>query len=366
MDIKPSRPSRVKPLQIPSIPEPSLPPEDRKPRINPLRIGIITLVGIIALCAVAGIWYSWAIAPVSSQKSTVRVVVDEGDTARDIAKKLKQDHLIKNSFAFEIYTKITRTRNKLQAGGYVLSKDQSVKKIVDHLVTGKTDEFNITILPGMSLNELRELFKSDGFSESEITTAYNASYHHPLLASKPEGTSLEGYLYPETYRMNADQSLQELFYRSFDQFYKLVQEKQYVQAFAAHNLTLYQGFTLASIVQKEVSDAPTQKQVAQVFLSRLSTGSVLGSDVTFIYAAKQLGVASSPSLDSPYNTRKYPGLPPGPIANMNPSALEAVAHPAPGDFLYFVAGDDGTTYFSHTEAEHDANVAAHCKKLCSL
>ena len=121
---------------------------------------------------------------------------------------------------------------------------------------------------------------------------------------------------------------------------------------------------MASIVQKEVSDPSDQRQVAQVFLKRLKEGTVLGSDVTFLYIAKKEGRSPSVNDPSPYNTRKNGGLPPGPIANFHLSALQAVANPASGDFLYFVAGDDGKTYFSRTEAEHDANVAAHCKKLC--
>ncbi len=164
--------------------------------------------------------------------------------------------------------------------------------------------------------------------------------------------------------MNADQNLQELFKRSFDELYGRLQDDKYLEEFARRNLSIHDGLTLASIVQKEVKDPTDQKQVAQVFLKRLGVGMQLGSDVTYMYAAKQMGVEGTPSLESPYNTRKYAGLPPGPIANMNPSAIDAVAFPAPGDFLYFVAGDDGKTYFSKTEAEHEANVRAHCTTLC--
>jgi UPF0755 protein len=164
--------------------------------------------------------------------------------------------------------------------------------------------------------------------------------------------------------MNADQTLQELFIRSFDELYSLLQEKKYIEEFQKRNLTIHEGLILASIVQQEVKEPADQKQVAQVFLKRLKSGIQLGSDVTYMYAAEQMGVRGTPSLDSPYNTRKYTGLPPGPISNMNPSALDAVAFPAAGDFLYFVAGDDGRTYFSRTEVEHEANIRAHCTTLC--
>jgi UPF0755 protein len=91
---------------------------------------------------------------------------------------------------------------------------------------------------------------------------------------------------------------------------------------------------------------------------------VLGSDVTFIYAAAITGQPATPGLDSPYNTRKYGGLPPGPISNFNITALQAVANPTSTDYVYFVAGDDGKTYFSRTEAEHQALTRQHCIKLC--
>lgn len=331
-------------------------------RSKPLLIGCgVLLLGTILSTAA---WYQWAIGARQNETHSVRVVVEPGDTAASIAMTLYEHDLIRSRLAFNLYVQLTGARTKLQAGGYVLSPNQDIPTIVNHLVSGKTDEINLTIPPGLTLNELRTQFYKDGFSDDEITDAFSASYTHPLLASRPTGGSLEGYVYPETYRMNANQTLKALLERSFDEFYKLLQDKKYLEEFQKRNLSIHEGITLASIVQKEVKNPTDQKQVAQVFLKRLGSGIQLGSDVTYMYAAKQLGVTATPSLDSPYNTRKYTGLPPGPISNMNPSAVEAVAFPAPGDYLYFVAGDDGTTYFSHTEAEHNANIVAHCKTLC--
>jgi UPF0755 protein len=128
---------------------------------------------------------------------------------------------------------------------------------------------------------------------------------------------------------------------------------------------LYEGITLASIVQREASTPADQQQVAQVFYSRLAIGMQLGSDVTYQYIADKTGVARDPGLDSPYNTRRYTGLPPGPIAVPGSSALLAVANPAEGDYLYFLAGDDGATYFARSLAEHEANIVDHCAVNCS-
>lgn len=309
-------------------------------------------------------WYNWAVGAPSNESRQVRVVVETGDTAATIADTLYDHDLIRSRLAFNLYAQLSGNRSKLQAGGYVLSPTQDVSSIVEHMVSGKTDEIDLTIIPGLTLNELRAHFFEDGFSDEEITKAFNAPYDHPLLASRPAGATLEGYIYPETYRMNANQTLQELLVRSFDEMYSMLQEKKYLEEYSKRNLSIHDAVTLASIVQKEVKNPTDQKQVSQVFLKRLGMGMQLGSDVTYMYAAKQMGVEATPALESPYNTRKYVGLPPGPIANMNPSALDSVAFPAAGDYLYFVAGDDGVTYFSRTEAEHNANVAAHCKILC--
>lgn len=361
-----------KPADLSQLPPVSLITEhaqsQKKPWWKRFGIKLAIILGILAVAVGALIsslvWYQWALSSPSNDTREVRIVVESGETAASIASNLHDHDLIRSRLAFNIYTYLSGARPKLQAGGYVLAPNQDARAIIEHLTSGKTDEFNITILPGLTLDELRTQFIRDGFRDEEITEAFEAAYDHPLLATKPADATLEGYIFPETYRMNADQNLQALFERSFDELYGRLQDNKYLEEFARRNLSIHEGLTLASIVQKEVKDPTDQKQVAQVFLKRLGVGMQLGSDVTYMYAAKQMGVEGTPSLESPYNTRKYAGLPPGPIANMNPSAIDAVAFPAPGDFVYFVAGDDGKTYFSKTEAEHEANVRAHCTTLC--
>lgn len=361
--IQPPKAQQIQEVEAAKVP---LPVTQAKPIKKSLVTIIFACVGLLLLGATISttVWYNWALGAPSSETDQVRIVVKPGDTSVSIAKNLHSHQLIRSQLAFNIYTQLTGNRGKLQAGGYVLSPNQPVSSIVEHIVYGKTDEFNITIPPGLTLDELKDHFIRDGFSDQEVTEAFNADFNHPLLATRPNGATLEGYIYPETYRMNADQSLNDLLVRSFDELYSTLREKEYLDEYAKRNLSIHDAIILASIVQKEVENAADQKQVAQVFLKRLGEGIQLGSDVTYMYAAKQMGVKATPSLESPYNTRKYNGLPPGPIANMNPSALEAVAFPASGDYLYFVAGDDGKTYFSRTDAEHEANVAAHCKTLC--
>jgi UPF0755 protein len=136
-------------------------------------------------------------------------------------------------------------------------------------------------------------------------------------------------------------------------------------AFASEGLTPYQGLTLASIVEQEVSTQADRNQVAQVFLARLAQGMPLGSDVTAYYGALSAGQTPSVNYDSPYNTLLHKGLPPTPISSVSVSSLNAVAHPAKTSWLYFVTGDNGVTYFSKTLAQHQQLTQQYCHKLCS-
>lgn len=355
------------PSPFPSI---DLPPEP--PQKYHKRWWLLLIPGVlVALIGGAFGWYTWAVQPRESAPSTQRVTIDSGETAAAIATMLEQEKIIRSGLAFQIYCRLNGSYQNIKAGSYILSSDASVSDIVRKLVNGEHGSYNVIILPGMTLKQLADptipnSLAAQGFSQEEITQAFSASYDSPLLQDKPADATLEGYIFPETYQLTADESLESLFKRTFDELYNRLEADHLIDAFKARNLNLHQAITLASIIEKEANDETEQKQVAQVFLRRLDQGMVLGSDVTFIYAAAQMGVEPSVTLDSPYNTRKYPGLPPGPIANMNYSALEAVAHPADGDYLFFVAGDDGHIYFTRTEAEHDQAVAEHCKELCSL
>ena len=127
---------------------------------------------------------------------------------------------------------------------------------------------------------------------------------------------------------------------------------------------MHQGITLASIIEREASTPEDRSRVAQVFYRRISEGRRLQSDATALYGAALNGAEPSAHYESAYNTYSHDGLPPGPISNVSASSLAAVANPASTDYLYFVAGDDGQTYFSHTLAEHEALTQQHCTRAC--
>lgn len=334
------------------------------------KIALWILGGVVVILLLAAatlyFWYLAQLQPRSTDTTKIKVTIVSGSSPAQIGRLLEQNHIIRSGLAFDIYTRVSKTGGKLQAGLYRLSPGESTQQIVDHLVAGKVDEFKITFLPGATLAENRSVLIKTGYSASEVDAALNKTYDHPLFAHKPPSADLEGYIFGETYRFAGDTTVQQILKRTFDEYWQVITANNLTKAFTAQGLNLYQGITLASIIQREVSNPQDQKQVAQVFYTRLAQGMPLGSDVTYLYAAKKRGVTPSIDLDSPYNTRKYAGLPPGPIAVPGVSALRAVAAPAAGDFEYFLSGDDGHTYFAHTFEEHQANIIAHCQKNCQV
>lgn len=330
-------------------------------------LGILgALLVLIVVAVLAGFaWYNDALQPRSGEDRRIRIVIEQGATPEQIADELEQKEVIKNSFAFQLLMRQSGDRDKLQAGAYLFTPKQPAREILAWLMEGKVDTFNVTILPGQTLVDIKKNLMKDGFTEADIDAAFTKKYNHALLADKPDNVNLDGYIYPDTYQISSETTAEQLLVRTFDEFYAKIEEKGLRPQLAAKGFNLHQGITLASIIQKETSTYSDQRQVAQVFEKRLKEGMQLGSDVTFMYAAELLGQPEAINIDSPYNTRRYTGLPPGAIANFTITALTAVADPAPGDYLYFVAGDDGTTYFARTEAEHQSNIDRYCTKLCS-
>jgi UPF0755 protein len=328
-------------------------------------VGVVLAV-VIVLGGVWSIrnWYFNNLRPVSSSQETSYFTVVSGDSVQQIATNLQHAGLIRNAKAFEGYVRNNEVQN-LQAGTYVLSPSMSVQQIIEKMVAGEVAKNLLTILPAKRLDQIKQTFKDSGYGQDVVDSAFNpANYRgNAALVSLPEGASLEGYLYPDSFQKQTDTPAATIVGESLDEMSKNL-TTDITNGFTAQGLTTFQGITLASIVLQETSSPADQPMVAQVFLSRLKQGMMLGSDVTAFYASAIAGVPNSVSIDSPYNTRVHTGLPPGPIGNVTASALKAVAHPASTDYLYFVAGDDTTLHFTHTQAEHEDAVKKYCTKLC--
>ena len=324
------------------------------------------------------------------------IEISAGESVKQIANNLKQAGLIRNPLAFELYARINNLHAKLKTGKYSFRKTMSARAIAKQLVNGvvSSDVFNLTILPGTSLlgdkgksqTGIIHQFRTLGYSEEEINQALTKHYDNPILKGLyanetklsdlkiPEKLALEGYLYGETYQFYNHEKLENVITTILNQFNDVVVSNQLEEKFKARGFTLRQGITLASIIQKEArtEDMPG---VSMVFQNRWRQGIALGSDVTATYAADITGIdrtnatnADILAVNSLYNTRKYPGLPPGPIAVPSKAALLAVAEPdsSKASMLYFLTGDDGLMYYSSTDAEHNQKIRDHCQKLCKV
>lgn len=342
---------------------------------------LVAVVGVASLSAV--MWYRQMLMPADiSNKAAVRIDIKEGMNSGDIADSLEQKKLIRSSLAFSAYVRLHNASNKFQSGVYSVKPSQTVPEIVARLTSGKSDEISITFYPGATLHtkiknsdgrEVESVLKKAEFSDKKIKEAFNAKYTNPILASRPNGADLEGYVYGETFYISPNESIEQVIKRSLSHFEAVVKKYNLVEKFKARGLTLHQGITLASIIQKEsigcgagAETCADQRKIASVFYNRLKTDMPLGSDVTYQYAADKTGAVRTPDLNSPYNTRKHKGLPPGPIAVPSLSALNAAADPENTPYKYFLSGDDDVTYFAVTNDEHEKNIKQHCQKKCQI
>ncbi len=335
-------------------------------------LAIVISIALFALVIIAGgaiaarFWYQQQLAPLSTTSTSITVTIPSGATAKQIATLLETQKVIKSARAFEWYVRNNDLRDSLQAGQYALDPSWSVSEVANAISKGKVQKNLFTILPAQRIDQIKTAFLKAGFNEASVDDALNpANYkNHPALVAKPTNASLEGYLYPETFQTTSTTTPAVIVKQSLDEMAQVL-TPDIIDEFQEQGLGIHQAVTLASIVEKEVPSSGDRRMVAQVFLNRLRAGIALGSDVTYHYAAAITGQNPTPFIDSPYNTRKYAGLPPGPISNVSKSSLNAVANPEKNDYLFFVAGDDGKTYFSKTQAEHDALAQQYCKVLCS-
>ena len=236
----------------------------------------------------------------------------------------------------------------------------------------QAEVFNFTILPGETIFSIQKKLAEQGYSWEEINTAFNKNYDFWFLAERPEGATLEGYLYGETHEFYNTATVEEILTQFLSGMDDVITENRLLERYAALGLTLHEGITLASVVQKEAAPRD-QAAVARVFLNRMAAGMGLGSDVTVSYALDIIDPdrvtysdnQAALSVDSCYNTRIYAGLPCGPISNPSRSALLAVAEPDDNNYLYFLTGDDGMMYYGSTWEEHERN-REKCADLCNV
>ncbi len=345
---------------------------------------LIILMLVIASAVAGALWYKNSLTAINPEKCTnekceiIHFVVKDGDSTASIARQLEEKGLIKSSLAFRAYMMLEAKDTTIKSGAYDFTKDMSVQEIIKSFNEGaKAKTFQIMFLPGGTLANISKRLQDAGYKEEEINNAFKKQYDHPLLKSKPASASLEGYVYADTYEFYTTATVEEILTRTFDEMYQVIKENDLEAKYRAKGFNLHQGITLASIVQSEagIMDEQDQRTVAQVFLTRLKNGSVLGSDAIIAYRADQLNpnrdktdMSYLDTVTCPWNSRKCAGLPTTPISSPGKTALLAIANPSNTDYYYFISGYDSEgklkMFYAHTEAEHNENIKNYCGNLC--
>ncbi len=370
----------------------------KPPRTHHLATAIFVILLTLALgCGAAYAFYLYNIQAIytdvdcEEEDATVEpcrkltFTVHDGESIGEIALNLKNAGIIRNSIIFQLHYRLKYAADgTIKAGEYELNKSMDMDEIISRLVAGGNGQnvFSFTVLPGENIMDIKERLAGVGYDEAEIEAAFAADYSDNenfgwVFEGKPAEAGLEGYLYGETYEFFRADTVEIILKRMIKEMARVVEENDLKEKFAEHGLNLYQGITLASIVQKEANGEVDQARVAQVFYNRLAANMNLGSDVTVKYAVDLVDPdrttygndnAAMLEIDSPYNTRKNTGLPYGPISNPGITALMATATPdgSVNDAIFFLTGDDGLMYYSNTEEGHRQNISDHCQTLCNV
>jgi UPF0755 protein len=320
----------------------------------------ITKWVIFATLLLVLLWVSWFsvefASPPKRPSEVVTFEVKAGETAKDIARNLKDQGLIRADWAFVLGYRLFYSGQSLKAGEYTIQLPTSAKNILFILTEGKVKLYPITIPEGLTRKETAQHLESSlSIAREEfLRVSDNTSLISDLDA---EARNLEGYLFPETYSFPKNPDAEMIGAAMITQFRRVFGET-WIKRASEIGMTIREVVTLASLIEKETSLPEERKLISGVFHNRLRIGMKLDCDPTIIYALKEEGGFEGRlrtmdlKIDTPYNTYLYGGLPPGPIANPGKDSLEAALYPAEVDYLYFVSRNDGSHHFSRSFREH--------------
>ncbi|HVW05310.1 MAG TPA: endolytic transglycosylase MltG [Vicinamibacterales bacterium] len=324
---------------------------------------VLFLILLCVVAAGAAVWVRARLLAPYRGFGDAEIFVDlpAGSGVQGIARRLADAGVVVDPYTFRLAARLSGSERHLQAGEYRFADPATPYEIVARLARGDVAKQVLTIPEGLTIREMSAIFANSGLGTADDFIA--AAADGSLIADlDPDARTLEGYLFPDTYslsrRATADVAVRTMlasFERAFD-------TRLRADATAA-GLSPREAVTLASLVEKETASADERPIVAAVYRNRLRAKMALQCDPTVIYALMQAGRwhgnITKPDLqiDSPYNTYRYAGLPPGPIASPGRASLDAAVHPADVPYLYFVSRNDGTHAFATTLAEHSRNVA---------
>jgi UPF0755 protein len=316
-------------------------------------VSLLLILGIFLLYA-AFIFY------VPSSISAQRVVleVEEGTSFNEITEELYQLGLIRSKFGFKLYSYLNNYDSHFQPGRYEFKYNMNISQIAKSLATGNIISGTVSVLipEGFLVDDIEERLAE--FDIKVKLSQYKTGdfvHEFAFLVDASTQASLEGYLFPDTYEFKKEATAEDIIFKmlnNFDRKFTEVMRRDTKE----QNKSIFEIVTMASMIEKEVPDPKEQKIVSGVLWKRLDADIGLQVDATVVYV---IGIRNGRvtyndlKVDSPYNTYKYKGLPPGPISNPGLSALEAAIYPTPSDYWFYLSKRNGETVFSETLEEHN-------------
>jgi UPF0755 protein len=304
--------------------------------------------------------------PASYDDTPVTFVVESGESAATIAASLEELGLVTDGELFRMFIRYHEIDANLEAGEYVLRPNMTMAEIAETLQHARIEEVTVTIPEGWRAEQVAQMLAKENIVDGDefLALVRGGKFDYSLLQDRPEGSSLEGFLFPETYRIPAQAEAEDLIERMLSTLEERFTPEMRRLA-VERGMTVYEVITLASIVEREAVITEERPLIAGVFLNRLEQGMYLRADPTVQYAKgydattgqwwPAVAVEDWEAVDSPYSTYLYPGLPPGPICSPGLSAIQAVLEPADTEYLFFLAKGDGSHAFATTYEEHLQN-----------
>ena len=323
---------------------------------------LLFVILLLVVCAAGATWFYLGVnRPYKGYAESEQFVeIPQGSSTAAIARRLADAGVVSDVNTFRLALWVTGQGRRLQAGEYRFDHAMSARQVAEKIGRGEVYVHPITFREGLTIKQMAELYESKGFGPAKdfVEASKNAAL---VQAIDPAAKDLEGYLFPDTYALPRRATADQLVARMVASFTKAL-TPDLIEKATANGQSVRQLVTLASIVEKETGKAEERPMVAAVYTNRLKIGMGLQCDPTVIYALEKAGRYDGNlrredlQFDSPYNTYRYAGLPPGPIAAPGRASLEAAADPAPVPYLYFVSRNDGSHAFASTLDEHNRNV----------
>ena len=316
-------------------------------------------------------WWNYNInTPVSTSSEPVQFHIDPGEVPSSVAQALAAQRLIRDTNVFEWYVRLSGSGSNFQAGSFVLNRNMSIVQIVSALQHAAPNQKVVTIPEGYPLKFQAQFVEKawPGMGQQYLTAAASTTWRtqYDFLGARPANANppLEGYLFPDTYTVDPTLGVNGLITQQLDQFGTVFSVdlrstiRQPTNARPAESIEAI--VILASMVEREADRDPDRGNVCSVYYNRLRTGRPLGVDATLLYGLGRL--TPEPTFaelqsNSPWNSRKHAGLPPGPISNPGKAALLACINPPKTDYLYYFTDPKGTTHFETNDADFERDKA---------